>query len=91
LAIADARARAAGESGDSDVDELQERAAALAKTALDKFGPTWDVGLERERVAMQVAGVRAGMVAVRMSEEQRTVFVEAMLARLRVVGREEGT
>jgi hypothetical protein len=35
--------------------------------------------------------VRAGIDAVHMSEEQRTVFVEAMLARLRVVGREEGT
>jgi hypothetical protein len=70
-----------------NVDELQQRAAALAKTGLDKFGPTWEVTLEKERVAMQAAGVRAGTDAVQMGEEQRTVLVKAMLARLRVVGR----
>jgi hypothetical protein len=85
-AVADARARAAVDAGAPDADELREKAGALAKTVIDKLGPTWEVSLEQERVKMQAAGVRAGMDALGLDDGQRELFVAAMLAQLRVAG-----
>jgi hypothetical protein len=89
-AVADARARAAVDAGAPDADELREKAGALAKTVIDKLGPTWEVSLEQERVKMQAAGVRAGMDALGLDDGQRELFVEAMLAQLRVAGHRDG-
>jgi hypothetical protein len=85
-AVADARARAAVDAGAPDADELREKAGALAKTVIDKLGPTWEVNLEAERVKMQAAGVRAGMDAIGLDDPQREVFVRAMMSQLRIDG-----
>jgi hypothetical protein len=83
--IADARARAAVDANDPEAPELQARAADLARTAVDRFGATFEARVTKEQVRMMAAAVTSGMDAVSMPEAERRVFLAAMLERLRVV------
>lgn len=66
----------------------RDRLVRVSKTAIDAGVDVRRVELEQARVSMQAAGVRAGMDALGLGEEQRQVFVRAMLAQLRVEGDE---
>jgi hypothetical protein len=66
----------------------RDRAVRAAKVAIDCGVEVRRVELEQARVSMQAAGVRAAMDAVGMGEEERVVFVRAMIGQLRVAGEE---
>lgn len=73
--IADARGRAAVDVGDPDAAELQEESAALARTAVDRFGASYDARVSKEQVEALAAAVRAGMDAAGLPETHRKSFL----------------
>jgi hypothetical protein len=64
----------------------RDRLVRVSKTAIDAGVDVRRVELEQARVSMQAAAVRAAMDAVGMGEEDRVVFVRAMIGQLRVAG-----
>jgi hypothetical protein len=64
----------------------RRQSVVAAKAAIDAGVDVRRVELEQARVSMQASAVRAAMDAVGMGEEERVVFVRAMMGQLRVEG-----